>query len=663
MSIRVVAIVVDPTMLTLYQVDGSSLVIPQGDVRVPTVLEAMPVIEAQGYADIEFKVANPYKDFEELTKEAIRFFRIAKTVVNNILAAAEAATGEVSTATEGATAPVGTVGDVPGTYPEQRGQTVQPADNFIDDDAPDHQVPEMSQRSAVEEIMAQATPASSDSFNPADTKSSETIVAVSGDQVITGAEQLANHLAHAKKVGSTIGMENFFKRINKVIKDRRHSVEDLLRFMEKNDLPIADDGSLIVYKVLRRGKNGGYVDCHTRNVPQKIGSFVCVDPKLIDLARDRECSAGLHVARRGYIGGFGGDVCTIVKVAPEDVYVVPHRDPDKVRVRGYHILMELEREAWELLKNNTPMTSNPKAQKMLGRAVAGDHIGIIEQVQINGHSGTKVVVTPIGKSAPAAKQSKTAVALDDESIKTPEEKIDAEAQGQQMAEVIQQKAKIYPRQQKALDLMGIIDLAQDENARQQAARDLVAHKRTCKVSWGALGISDSQATEVMELAAKEPEVVVPEEEIVPTGSTFDTPPAEPASDPHPMSKGSGRKVRLFELEKVYNDETQSPRTRADAALEMVSIRGTAKKSWSSLGYPKLTDQLLMNDVERFQQMEAAETPAPSSNGPTKAEQARAMFDASEWSNLWAFKKAAKKSWEVLGFTADEQIVINENKPE
>jgi hypothetical protein len=134
-----------------------------------------------------------------------------------------------------------------------------------------------------------------------------------------------------------------------------------------------------------------------------------------------------------------------------------------------------------------------------------------------------------------------------------------------------------------------------------------------------------------------------------------------------MSKGSGRKVRLFELEKVYNDETQSPRTRADAALEMVSIRGTAKKSWSSLGYPKLTDQLLMNDVERFQQMEAAETPAPSSNGssngPTKAEQARAMFDASEWSNLWAFKKAAKKSWEVLGFTADEQIVINENKPE
>jgi hypothetical protein len=533
MSIRVVAVVVDPTMLTLYKSDGVKLEIPTGDVRIPAVLAAMPTIEAQGYADIEFHVANPYKDFEELTKEGIRFFRIAKRVIDGILSAAEAATA-ADTAEPDLAAHVGTVGTVPGSRPEERGQTVEQPSAPTPAPVQTTQVPDMKQRAAVEEILAQAESVSDEGFNPADTKDSETIVAVSGDEVIAGAEQLANHLAHAKKVGSTIGMENFFRRINSVIRERRHSVEDLLRFMEKNDLPIADDGSLIVYKVLKK-RNGLYYDCHTGKVPQRIGSFVCVPDSLVDLNRDRECSSGLHVARRGYIGGFRGDVCTVVKVAPEDVMTVPHRDPDKVRVKGYHILMELENDAWQLLKNNVPMTSNPKAQRMLGRAVAGDHIGIIERVQINGSLGENVVVTPVGKSAPVAKQSKTAVALDDESMKTPEEKIDAKAQGEAMAEVIKEKAKVSPRQQKALDLMEIIETSTDPAHIHAAAEQLVAHKRATKVSWGALGLSDAQATKAMELAANEP---------------APTPAPEPVAEEAPAASNggpNGRKARLYEL--------------------------------------------------------------------------------------------------------------------
>lgn len=649
MSIRVVAVVVDPTMLTLYKPDGSRLEIPQGDVRIPAVLEAMPTIEAQGYADIEFHVANPYKDFEELTKEAIRFFRIAKTVVTNILAAAEAATGiESDPETVPVVAP-GSVGSVPGSRPEQRGQMVtEPASAPAQPVHVHVNVPDMKQRSAVQEIMAQAEPVSSEGFNPADTKDSETIVAVSGDEVITGAEQLASHLAHAKKVGSTIGMENFFRRINPVIKLRRHSVEDLLRFMEKNDLPIADDGSLIVYKVLNK-RNGVYYDCHTGRVPQRIGSFVCVPDELVDLNRDRECSNGLHVARRGYIGGFSGDVCTIVKVAPEDVMTVPHRDPDKVRVKGYHILMELEHDAWQMLKRNTPMTSNPKAQKMLGRAVAGDHIGIIERVQINGQQGQNVVVTPVGKSAPVAKQSKTAVALDDESIKTPEEKIDAKAQGEAMAEVIKEKAKVSPRQQKAQDLMEIIETSKDPGQRFAAALDLIAHKRTAKVSWGALGLSDAQATKAMELSASEAPAPAPAPE--------PTPEPETPTTPGP----NGRKQRLFDLNRIYSDTTNSYKLRSEAAQELLAIRKGAKKSWESLGYPELSDLSLQSFVDAGPPVIETSASAPVDAGPTKAQQARALFDAKDWAGLWAFKKAAKKSWQVLGFNDREEATILANK--
>jgi hypothetical protein len=95
---------------------------------------------------------------------------------------------------------------------------------------------------------------------------------------------------------------------------------------------------------------------------------------------------------------------------------------------------------------------------------------------------------------------------------------------------------------------------------------------------------------------------------------------------------------------------------------MVTIRGRAKQSWDRLGYPELTDQLLHDDIMKFGQEEAAMTvPAPLEAGPTKAAQARALFVAKDWAGLHAFKKAAKKSWEVLGFNGREVATILANK--
>ena len=87
----------------------------------------------------------------------------------------------------------------------------------------------------------------------------------------------------------------------------------------------------------------------------------------------------MHIARRGYLGGFGGDVCVLCKIDPEDVMVVPHNDPNKVRVKGYHILSVMSDEAMKLLRANKPMTGEEDALELVYRAIKGDHIDRIEQ--------------------------------------------------------------------------------------------------------------------------------------------------------------------------------------------------------------------------------------------------------------------------------------------
>ena len=73
---------------------------------------------------------------------------------------------------------------------------------------------------------------------------------------------------------NSVGVQAFLARCAQFIDNRQHSVDDLMRFLERGDLPLADDGSIIAYKMLRR-KNGSediFVDCHSGNIPQRVGS-------------------------------------------------------------------------------------------------------------------------------------------------------------------------------------------------------------------------------------------------------------------------------------------------------------------------------------------------------------------------------------------------------
>lgn len=620
-NVRVVAAVVDTKQLTLYKDDGNTVAIPQGDPRLRKILdEITPVISNGGVANVNVAEVNVYRDFEEQTGGFARFFRVAKNKVASFFGASNDDEKEM----------------VNNPVPSVQLGTIPALSTAIDD------------------IIAHAKPAANDDGA---VNTNETVVAVVGSgaeaRVIPGMENLKDQFIHALKLGSTKGVEAFLKRISAVIDQRQHSVHDLLRFMERGDLPIADDGSIIIYKILRHSKDReAFVDCHSGKVIQKVGSYVCMDPSMVDHNRRNECSNGLHVARRGYLSNFYGDVCVLAKVAPEDVIAVPNYDANKMRVCGYHIIFELDEQSFSKLKNNQPMTDNPKAQALLGRAISGDHIGKVEEVRITEQRGGGVKVTPLryqtSKERARGEPVRKATALDDvASVPS----VDPKAVAKQVTE-----AKAQPKP------------PINSNSRQQTARalfdegdiqGLIGYKRATKVSWASLSMSEEEQKHILEMASVPKPAPKPATKPTPTVKA----PAKKAA-PTPQRgrpvHGKSIKARLFDLDKIYSDPKADPRHRALAAVELLSLRPITKKSWSALGYPKLTDQILRDDAKRFQtqadKAARAAQPAPTT-GTTNQDVARQYFNAKDWKGLVSFQRRKKKGWAALGFTSQEQAEI------
>lgn len=381
---RIVAAVVDTKKAILYRQDGLTVEILQGDARLRPILEHItPLLSKQGYADVDLSTPNSWKEFEEKTSGTVRFFRIAKSKLKSLFGGKEAEAVEPTV-----------IGDIP-----VHGKLL----NAIDEISK-HAVPVASD-GFNEDTVAPQRPTAVDGTTPSDRsndgkedyfdKHTDTIVAVTKTgKVVPGVERIKSQFGGAVTSNNTKGLEAFLERIGTVIERRRHTVEDLLRFLERGDLPIADDGSIIIYKRLyRRGSH--YVDPHTKKVTQQVGSSVYMDESLVDPNRRNECSNGLHVARRGYISQFSGDVIVLAKVQPEDVIAVPDYDANKMRVCRYHIIFELTEDQFKVICANKPLSAASGGEALLYKAITGDHTGIIEYVKIGGPHGTCVSITPV----------------------------------------------------------------------------------------------------------------------------------------------------------------------------------------------------------------------------------------------------------------------------
>ena len=256
---------------------------------------------------------------------------------------------------------------------------------------------------ASEKLAALGAISTDDANFHTDVKEDEVVVAVTNNGVIPGVENLQRHLRQSDKLKDYKGFTKFLERLAPVIKDRLHSVEDLMKFMETAELPIADDGSILFLKRLKfRGEENGkrvFVDCHSGNIRQWVGCKVQVREDLVDPDRRRYCSNGLHVASMSYIRTFGGNVTILGKVAPEDVFAVPEYNTNKMRVAAYHIIAELPEEERINVNNGIYLSKTEVGKKLLNDAIVGNHSSPTTLVMVGGHRGTNLKYTNLSSGS------------------------------------------------------------------------------------------------------------------------------------------------------------------------------------------------------------------------------------------------------------------------
>lgn len=150
-------------------------------------------------------------------------------------------------------------------------------------------------------------------------------------------------------------MENLMENPSK------RSVDQVYGFLEKNKLPITEDGYFLAYKRV----SSKYMDIHTGKIDNSIGQYVTMERNLVDDNPDSHCSSGLHFCSESYLGHFGGsqDPVMILKINPAAVVSIPSDyDGAKGRCCAYEVVAQVNgdpAEAFASVVNNE--YSAPKA--------------------------------------------------------------------------------------------------------------------------------------------------------------------------------------------------------------------------------------------------------------------------------------------------------------
>lgn len=420
----------------------------------------------------------------------------------------------------------------------------------------------------------------------------ETVVAVTngGRTIIPEAQHLGNQLKAATTLKDFTGFQKFLERLGTVVNKRRFSVEDLMKFMKHGDLPIADDGSIVIYKRLTKSgkdKQGRdiYVDVHSRRVTQRVGSRVFMDESLVDPDRRQDCSNGLHVAALSYLRSFSGEITIIGKVAPEDVIAVPEYSNNKMRVAGYDILAVLDKDQTATVNNGGKLSNVKGGAELLNAVLRGKHIKIDQTVQIGGAQGTKLTITelenvdptvaplqpedirnsnldiPDAEGAIPPEPSKLVLPADLKPVK------DAPANKTENLTPVKPKVENVKKETKAQTAQRLYDefkgAATSTTAGTKAA-ELLAFKKASKKSWTALGLSD----DIGELVTEKATSVAPKV-AVKTVSGFDDLKAK-------APKAGSPKAQMAEVLK-------GSKINVEIANKALAIKRSAKKSWAVLG--------------------------------------------------------------------------------
>lgn len=117
----------------------------------------------------------------------------------------------------------------------------------------------------------------------------------------------------------------------------KRSVDQVYGFLEKNSLPITEDGYFLAYKRVR----DDYMDIYSGTISNHVGAVVEMDRNLVDDNPDSHCSTGLHFCSESYLGHFGSShlPVMILKINPADVVSIPtDYDGAKGRCMRYEVV-------------------------------------------------------------------------------------------------------------------------------------------------------------------------------------------------------------------------------------------------------------------------------------------------------------------------------------
>lgn len=655
--IYVIATVVDTERVQFYLVDGSTYTMPQTDHRLKAILDKVVPLNARGQVaivELTTQPTNTFVEAEKTTKGFVKFFKVAREKLTSWLTPSTAA--EQVVVKEGGYIPDKASTDAVSAVMDARdAKQVRDTRQQEKTDAKAAEVAKVMQpQPKTEDLRPHLTPVVSDqSFDPV----TETIVGIVDDTVFGNMQQLESMLANMNQTRKVEGFKNFMTRISAVIKERRHSVEDLIRFLEKADLPLANDGSVIAYKILRSQGNGTFVDCHSGKVKQRVGSLVRVLPELVDLSRDRECSNGLHIARRRYLGSFSGDVCVLCLIAPEDFMAVPHNDSNKVRVSGYRILDVIEPKTVNKLKSDRPGTEDKHFLNQMYKAIHGLYPAPVEEVLITAQMGGGLRITPFYKPAPES-------SIPPELGRSPASKAELEAH-------------------KAFD---------DPTAQHTATNPEFVHTQLDAIKQ----VADELGEEPEDVAA----AVEFHDKLIENGGTNEgmgtmlpepepTPPALQEAPVTTAPTGTYRE-RCQKLWDAYK-AASSDAVRLEAAKAIMALKKEAKKGWDKLNMDPAMVGMIENTIAGDKNEpvktttasvvtkasdatkslsskmggKAVKVPPEATEGMSKKELIRHLYEKWNKDNsvqngeaLLAAKKTAKKGWDVLGLTVKEIETID-----
>lgn len=608
--VTIVGISVDAQNAVLYLEDGSTVTIAQGDPRLPIIVDAAKKqIPVEGSAVVDIaepvKVRNEFKETEEGTGGLIKFFRVAKSFIKKFIDTespekVDEAVAHISPLELGIK-PGQTILDADEADDTTYALEAQPAavEAVVEAPVAEKVKPvELTNDQKIELATARmrelagkgSTVDDPDFHKPITDEDPDTIVAVNTQtgSIIPNAHKLSSQMKAASKLQDFRGFVNFINRLEPVLKDRGHSAEDLMKFIEHGDLPIADDGCIVIYKRLKE-KHGTFVDVHSGNIKQNVGSYVFMKPGLVDPNRRQDCSNGLHVASLGYLSSFSGNVTVMAKVRPEDVFAVPEYSHTKMRVCGYHILAVLPESLRNHVNSGGSISSIPEGKELLNKVLRGAHVGITELVEVGGHKGTNVTYTKV-ENTETAKAEEVKVDLVKETLEQSdltEAPVSTEKAAPVLATDLKEPAPVVAPEIKKtkIDLLWeqfeAAYLAEDLPVAQKFAEELLSAKQKAKKGWAKLGISDEDAELILSIReASDIKVTTPE--------------TKAESPAKPEGKAMTVKEQAQELYRVFK-ETKAKGNRADtkdAAGELQFFMSSRKKGPKAFGLdPKVSDEL------------------------------------------------------------------------